>query len=163
MAGVTHRGMAQIMSFALRNLDSTGGAIPTNFYIILCVAAGFPASDVLRADIETLADVTRIPVGTGYQETGAGSAILARDATDFDSVVEDGLTKVSIQIKDIVWTASGGSIPTSGLGARWAVLTDDNASIAAREVYAWWDLVSDRTVTTGQTLTLQNLQIDAVE
>jgi hypothetical protein len=28
-------------------------------------------------------------------------------------------------------------------------------------VYAWWDLVSARTVTVGQTLTLQNCEIDA--
>lgn len=68
-----------------------------------------------------------------------------------------------VQIKDVSWTASGGSIPSSGSGARYAVLTDDNATVGNREVLAYWDLTSDRTVSDGQTLTLQDLEIDANE
>jgi hypothetical protein len=65
-----------------------------------------------------------------------------------------------IQIKDVAWTASGGNIPASGDGARYAVLTDDNGTVASREVFQWWDLSSDRTVSDSQVLTLQDLQID---
>jgi hypothetical protein len=64
-----------------------------------------------------------------------------------------------VQVKDIAWTASGGSIPASGNGARYAVLTDDNGTVGSREVYAYWDLTADRTVSVGQTLTLQNLEL----
>jgi hypothetical protein len=68
-----------------------------------------------------------------------------------------------VQIKDLIWTATGGSLPTSGNGARWAVLTDANATVGNREVWKYWDLVSDRSVSVGQTLTLQNLEARITE
>ena len=68
-----------------------------------------------------------------------------------------------LQIKDVVWTASGGPIPASGNGARYAVLTDDNVTQGSREVYFYWDLVSDRSVSSGQTLTLQDMETRVTE
>jgi hypothetical protein len=68
-----------------------------------------------------------------------------------------------IQIKDLVWTASGGNLPASGDGARYAVLTDDNATQGDRECYFYWDLVSDRTVSDTQTLTLEDCEIQINE
>jgi hypothetical protein len=39
------------------------------------------------------------------------------------------------------------------------VLTDDNATVANREVFVCWDLASDRSVSDGQTLTIQNAEL----
>jgi hypothetical protein len=43
------------------------------------------------------------------------------------------------------------------------VLTDDNATVANREIIAYWDLTSPRSVSDGQTLTLQDCQLDLNE
>jgi hypothetical protein len=58
-----------------------------------------------------------------------------------------------------VWTASTGPLPASGGGARYAVLTDDNGTVSSREVLAYFDLVSDRVVSDGQTITLQDSEL----
>jgi hypothetical protein len=128
------------------------GTEPTTFYVALVTSAAAPT-----ADTNTLGDLTQIAAGNGY--TSGGIAV-ARNSTDFDTLTEDDTNdRGDLQIKDLTWTASGGSIPGSGNGARYAVLTDDNGTVNSREVYAYWDLTSDRSVSTGQTLTLQNLEI----
>jgi hypothetical protein len=128
------------------------GTEPTTFYVALVTSAAAPT-----ADTNTLGDLTQIAAGNGY--TSGGIAV-ARNTTDFDTLTEDDTNdRGDLQIKDLTWTASGGSIPGSGNGARYAVLTDDNGTVNSREVYAYWDLTSDRSVSTGQTLTLQNLEI----
>jgi hypothetical protein len=43
------------------------------------------------------------------------------------------------------------------------VLTDDNVTVGNREVLAWWDLVTDKNVSVGQTLTLQNCELRLTE
>ncbi|MBN1286437.1 MAG: hypothetical protein JXB47_13645 [Anaerolineae bacterium] len=72
---------------------------------------------------------------------------------------DDVNDRALVQVKDVTWTASGGPIPASGDGARWAALTDDNATVADRKVLAWFDLSSDRAVSSGQPLTLQDCEI----
>jgi hypothetical protein len=105
--------------------------------------------------------LTEIAAGQGYT---AGGISLARNTTDFDVWTEDdGNDRALIQLKDMVWTAAGGNLPASGNGARWACLTDDNATPANREVIAAFDLVSDRTISDTQTLTLQNCEIRLTE
>ena len=109
------------------------------------------------ADTDTKTTLTEIANGNGYV---TGGISLTRNSTDFDVLTEDDVNdRALVQLKDIVWTASGGSIPASGGGARYAILTDDNVTQGSREVYPYWDLVSDRTVSVGQTLTLQNCEI----
>jgi hypothetical protein len=147
VAGLTNKGKYRILDMAFRN-----GTEPTSFYVALVTSAAAPT-----ADTNTLGDLTQIAAGNGY--TSGGLAV-ARNATDFDTLTEDDTNdRGDLQIKDLTWTASGGSIPGSGNGARYAVLTDDNGTVNSREVYAYWDLTSDRSVSTGQTLTLQNLEI----
>jgi hypothetical protein len=127
-------------------------ATPTNLYVALVTSASAP-----DADTNTLSDLTEITAGNGYT---TGGYQLTPGATDFDVLTEDDTNdRALIQIKDIVWTASGGSIPSAGGGARYAVLIDDNATVADREVLAYWDLTSDRTVSDGQTLTLQDCEL----
>lgn len=147
MAGWTNKGKFQMLGRAYR-----GVALPTNFYVALVTSAVAPV-----ADTNTKTELTEIANGNGYT---TGGLILAKNATDFDVITEDDTNdRGLIQIKDLVWTASGGPIPASGGGARYAVFTDDNVTQTAREIYHYWDLVSDRTVSDTQTLTLQDCEI----
>ena len=147
MAGWTNKGKYSILDAYFRN---TGA--PTNFYIALVTSATAP-----NADTNTLSQLTQIATGNGYSD---GGYQLSRNSTDFDVLTEnDTDDRGEIQIKDVVWTAAGGPIPSSGNGARYAVLTDDNATVANREILAFWDLTSDRSVSSGQTLTLQNCEL----
>lgn len=151
MAGWTNKGKHLMFDVFFRNATE-----PTNLFVALVTSATAPT-----ADTNTLSQLTEIAAGNGYT---AGGYSLDRNGTDFDSLVEnDTDDRGEIQIKDIVWTASGGPIPASGNGARYAVLTDDNATVGSRIVIAFWDLSSDRSVSDTQTLTLQNLELRATE
>jgi hypothetical protein len=151
MAGWTNKGKFRVLNGFFR-----AQSVPTNLFVALVTSATAPA-----ADINTLSQLTEIAEGNGYT---AGGYQLNRDTTDFDALTEDDTNDQGIlQLKDVFWTADGGTIPASGDGARYAVLTDDNATVANREVLAWWDLASDRSVSNGQTLTLQNCELDLTE
>lgn len=144
---VTNRGKYLILSYSFR-----AATRPTNYYVALVTSAVAPT-----VDINTLGELTEIAAGNGYT---TGGYQLTPGATDFDVLTEDDSGDLAyIQVKDVVWTASSGPIPASGSGARYAILTDDNATVGSRQVLAYWDLSSDRTVSDTQTLTLQNLQI----
>lgn len=152
MAGFTNRGKYKLLNYYFRRQ----GTLPTNFYIALITSAVAPT-----ADTNTLSELTQIASGNGYTTNGIS---LTPNTTDFDVMTEDDTNdKAILQLKDIVWTASGGNLPGSGNGARYSVLTDDNATPGSRDVFCWWDLVSDRTVSDTQTLTLQNCEIDLTE
>lgn len=147
MAGWTNKGKYKILGWTFRAETK-----PTNLYIALVTSATAPV-----ADTNTKTELTEITGGNGY---ATGGTLLAWNATDWDVWTEDDTNdRGLIQLKDIVWTASGGPIPASGSGARYAILTDDNATQGSREVYASWDLVSDRSVSDGQSLTLQNCEL----
>lgn len=147
MAGWTNKGKHVMLGWALR-----GETPPTNLYLALITSAVAPS-----ADINTLGELTQIAVGNGYAD---GGYQLTRNSTDFDVWTEDDANdRAFIQLKDIVWSASGGPIPASGSGARYAVLTDDDGTIANREVYYYWDLASDRSISDGQDLTLQDCEL----
>lgn len=147
-SGMTNRGKKLLLDYVFR-----ATALPANFYVALVTSATAPT-----ADTNTLSELTEIAAGNGYT---AGGITLTKNSTDFDVLTEDDTgDKALIQIKDLVWTASGGAIPASGSGARYAVLTDYNATLGSRQVLAWWDLTSDRTVSSGQPLTLQDCELD---
>lgn len=147
MPGWTNKGKFQMLGRAYR-----GVALPTNFFVALVTSAVAPV-----ADTNTKSELTEVVSGNGYT---TGGISLSKNATDFDVITEDDTNdRGLIQIKDLVWTASGGSLPASGGGARYAVFTDDNATQGSREVYHFFDLVSDRSVSVGQTLTLQDCEI----
>lgn len=151
MAGWTNKGKYRMLQGWFRN-----GSVPTNFYVALVTSAVAPG-----ADTNTLGGLTEVAAGNGYT---AGGVLLSRNSTDFDTLTEDDTSDLGlVQVRDVVWTASGGNLPGSGGGARWAVLTDDNGTVGSREVLHYWDLVSDRVVSSGQTLTLQNLEIRITE
>jgi hypothetical protein len=144
---MTNRGKYQILGWSFR-----GETIPTNYYARLITSATAPT-----VDDDNVSGYTEIAAGNGYT---AGGMSLSKNSTDWDVWTLDDTNDLGyIQLKDLVWTASGGSLPGSGNGARYCVLTDDNATDASREPYASWDLTSDRTVSSGQTLTLQDCEL----
>ena len=146
-SGITNKGKYKMLGWVFR-----AETIPTNFYIALATSAATP-----DADTNTLGQLTEIADTNGYT---TGGYQLTRNSTDFPDWTEtDASDLATLLLKDIVWTASGGPIPASGNGARWAVLTDDNVTVGSREIYAWYDLVSDRTVSNGQTLTLADITL----
>ena len=146
--GWTNKGKAHILGVVYQNLTEK-----TNYYIALVTSAASPT-----ADTNTLTQLTEIAAGNGYT---TGGYELTPGNTDFDTLTEDDTGDTgTVLVKDVVWTASGGSIPDSGDGARWAVLTDDNGTVGSREIYAWWDLSTDISVSTGQTLTLSDLGLE---
>lgn len=145
MAGfVTNRGKERELDVMYRGQNAPGG-----FYLALVTAAASPTVDTnLWSDLSA----NEIAAGNGYS---AGGQAISRNTTDWDVLTEDDAAdRALVQLKNIAWTASGGPIPASGAGARYAVLLDDNATPANREVLIVWDLGADRTVSSGQTLTL---------
>lgn len=149
--GWTNKGKYQMLNTRFR-----AASAPTNFYVALVTSAAAPS-----ATTNTLGQLTQIATGNGYTDGGFS---LTPGATDFDVINEDDTNNSgSVQIKDVTWTAAAGPIPSSGNGARYAVLTDDNGTVASREVWAYWDLSSDRTVSDGQDLTLQDLELRLTE
>lgn len=145
-SGWTNKGKARVLEIALAN-----GSEPTAMYLALVTSAVAPT-----AATNTKSELTELANGSGYV---TGGIALTRNATNFPTVEDDGNSRGSIDIPDQSWTASGGSIPASGGQARWAILTDDNATQGSREVWYWWDLGSDRTVSDTQVLSLVNLLI----
>jgi len=152
MAGMTNRGKKLLVDYYFRRQ----GTLPTNFYVAMVTSAIAPSPDT-----NLLSDLTQIAVGNGYAD---GGYQLTPNTTDFDVLTEDdALDKAILQIKDVVFNAAGGPIPASGNGARYGALTDDNATVANRQVFFYWDFVSDRSVASGSPLTLQDLRMDLTE
>ena len=142
-------------------LDWIFGAesLPDSFYVALVTAANEPT-----VDTNTLDELTEIADGNGYTE---GGYELTPGDTDFDVFTEDDTNdRALVQIKDLVWTASGGIIPDSGDGAMYAVLTDDSeesgGAVGDRQVIAVWDLVTSRDITDGYSLTLADCELRAI-
>lgn len=151
MAGWTNKGKYKLLGWALR-----AETPPTNLFMALFTSAVAPGPDT-----NTKGQLTEIAAGNGYT---AGGIQLSRNSTDFDVWTEDDANdRGLLQLKDLTWTAAGGPIPASGSGARHAALTDDNGTQGSREIYHYFDLTSDRTVTDTQDLTLQDTEIQINE
>lgn len=142
MAGMTNLGKQRILEWAFGRV-----AEPTSVYLHLITDATAPAAD--DADVSTLT-----------QASNMGTAVtINTDNTDFDaSSKDDGTDKGYIQIKDAVFTASGGDCTS-----RYTVMVDNATWGSISELYAYWDHGSNKTISDTQTLTLQNLELDITE
>lgn len=146
MAGFTNRGKARIFDAYARATN-----VPTGFKLALCTAAVSPTPDT-----NVLTDLAEIAAGNGY---AAGGQTVTRDATGFPTLSEDDATdQGKLILRTVVWTASGGPIPVSGAGARYAVLVDNTNA-----VIVFWDLANDRQVSDTQTLTVNSAELDLTE
>jgi len=150
-SGITNRG-----KFLIKNSYFRAQNTPTNFYVALVDASVAPGPDT-----NTLSQLGEVPAGNGYT---AGGIQLSRNTTDFDTLTEnDTDDRGELKLKDLVWTASGGNLPASGTGARYAVLTTDEGTVGSRQVIAYWDLGSNRVVSDTQTLTLVDCELRFTE
>lgn len=148
-AGWTNRGKYANLAYWSRT--TTPG---TAFYMAL-------VKSTPDQDDNLMSDLTEVAAGNGYT---AGGISLSRNSTDFDVLTEDDTNDWAIvQVKDIVWTASGGDLPSDSAGATYAVITDDNGTVSSRQVYHYGSLGGARVVSVGQTLTIQNFEIKLAE
>tara|TARA_R110002020_G_scaffold79557_2_gene199308 strand:- start:869 stop:1300 length:432 start_codon:yes stop_codon:yes gene_type:complete len=138
--GFTNKGKAKLLRSFFQSETP-----PDNVYAYLVTNAVAPT-----ADTNTLSELTEIT------ETGKEIS-LDLDTTDFNNAVEDDDNdKATIQIKDLIFN---GAITA----ASYVVLTDDDSTEADRIVYAYWSLGSIRTIDSGDTLVIADLQFDLVE
>jgi hypothetical protein len=150
MAGWTNRGKKELLRRFFQN------DLPTNVYIALVTSAAAPGPDT-----NVFSELTEIAAGNGYT---TGGYQMSLNATDFPTATEDDALDLAKVIAKIVsWLATGGPIPSSGDGARYAVMLDDNATVANREVWQYWDLSSNRSVLAGITLELKDLETQGKE
>ena len=145
-SGTTDRGKFQLLKYAF---DAT--TVPSTYYLALCTATTTPTKAT-----NTFNQLTEVNAANGY--SAYGNALTAD--TNFTVTEVDGTIGAKVVLDNQTWTASGGNLP-SGDGARWAVLIDGNTSSA--NVLAYFDLSSARTVSDGQTLTIQAAEIDLNE
>jgi len=150
----TNRGKYLLLKWAF-----CAETMPDTFYVALITSAVVPTEDT-----NTFDELTEIADGNGYTEGGYELDPEA-SAGAFDILTEDDENdRAIIHIKDIIWYASSGAtIPASGDGARYAVLTDDEVVVGDRNVLVVWDLISEKTVAAGQSLKLADCQLRAVE
>lgn len=99
-------------------------------------------------DTNILTDLTEITAGNGY--TAGGKTISGFDTLTEDDAVDEG----RIQCADVVWTASGGSIPDSGDGIRYAVMLDSSGNVINA-----WDFEADITISAGQQFTFEDAEL----
>lgn len=133
--GFTNKGAARMFDSFFRNQNT-----PTTFNLHLCTAATAPT-----ADTNTLSDLTEV------SSAGYASQAYARNTTNFPTLSENDASDYGGVISaNVVFTASGGPITD----ARYLVLCDDNATPGSREVIGVHDLLVDRSVADGESLTI---------
>lgn len=157
MAGITNRGKARIMEGFLRNIyrdkDGNTASFPTTWYVaLLTLAATDPTAD------DDVVGSGREPTNGGYV---SGGVAVERSAVGWDTLTEDDTNDKGIaKAKDVSYTASGTTLGP----VQWAVLTDDVATVANRQVLAYWQIdAAGVSVSPGQTLTLVDLTLELRE
>src|SRR3990167_5392856 len=151
-SGLTNRGKIRLLEMAFRNTKDTAAIDTSPLFIAFVTSAAS-----LSAETTTFDTTTQIVTGNGYADGGLD---IDRDTLDWDALAISSATAYGyIRLKGVVWTASGGGLAASGNGAAYAIITDDNATIGSRQVYAWIDLTTARSIGSGATLTLQDIEI----
>ena len=153
-SGLTNVGKQRLLEMALRNTQDSAAADTQPLFLALITSAVTPSATIL-----TFGELTEIAAGNGYT---SGGDVITRDGSDltvWDNSSDTAGSYGRIQLKNFVWTASGGNLPSSGSGASFAVLLDDNATVSSRQVYAWFDLSEARTIGSGAKLTLVDIEI----
>jgi len=142
--GFTNRGKLRAVQAFLQDIALTG------FNIALVTNTPPP-----NADTNLFSELEEINSGNGYS---SGGEPVARSIVGFPVSNEDDLTdKSSVTMRDVFFTASGGNLPSSGGGIRFAVLTDDNATVGSREIFAFAEFDSDKTLNDGEVLSILDL------
>lgn len=155
----TTRGLARLQDWAFRRVATLPGA----FYVALVTEEGVspPVNTAPTHATKTFSELNEITAGNGYT---AGGFLLQPGGADFDALTEDDdAATVELSLKNVSWTASGGSIPASGDPARYVVIcAEDDSSpevVGDRAVLWYASLGRDRVATVGQALLLTGLDI----
>lgn len=157
MASVTsNRGKYALLGVYFRQ---EAAVTPTGFNIALITDAGAGtaaapvAPDASNCLTWSAVSANEVPAGNGYT---TGGQSVSRTSTDWTTFTEDDTNnRAIVGLRDIVWTASGGNLPASGTGARYAVLMDNTAN---QNVFAVFDLGANRVVSDTQSFTLKNIE-----
>lgn len=133
-SGFTNRGKYRTLQMVFNN-----GTEPATVYCYLITISGTPTADTNTwSDLSTNNAANYTPIQ------------LTLNSTDFPNIAEvDASDWATVGIKDIVFTASGGSC-----SAAWCIITDDNGTEANRDVLMYLDLGGTQTFSSGQTLTV---------
>jgi hypothetical protein len=143
----TTRGLRRLLGYSFR-----GENVPGNFYLALITAATPPTAATKR-----LSELTQIATGYGYAN---GGVVLTRNDTDFTPLAADDLrSRATLRLATKTVTASGGPIPASGSRPRYVALTGDNATVADREVWAYWDLGTEEYAPAGASFDIEALRL----
>lgn len=146
-SGTTDRGKYLLLKYSF-----DAETVPTTYYFGLATSTTSPTKATnLWSQLEEVA------IGNGYS---AGGASLTA-STNFTVSEIDSTIGAKVVLDNVIFTAAGGNLPSSGSGARWGLLLDGTGGSA--NVLAYFDLVSDRTVSDTQTLTISAAEIDANE
>lgn len=140
----TNRGKLRVLQWAFKNASP-----PTTFKAALVTTTP-------TVDTNTLSQLTEVAAGNGYTSGGINVERSATGWPNADDSEDDTNDLATIRAKDLVFTASGGTLPASGNPATHVVLTDDNATVGSREVLAFWSLGGNRQVADGNSITVQD-------
>lgn len=144
MAGFTNKFKKLLLEAFCLNTS-----VPSSFKLALLMSTA-----TLTSDTNVWADVSAHEIDTGFGYVTKGNSV-ARSSGGFDDLTEDDSANTGyIRLTDVTFTASGGPIPATGNGARYAVLMDNSDNILA-----WWDFGSDRSVTDTQSILVQNAEL----
>lgn len=139
-SGYTLNGLKLMHGWSFR-----GATRPTTFALVAITNATTPTSATV-----SLSELTEIASGNGYT---TGGVSLTPGATDFPTL-DTGVGYAYMLLKDITLTATGGSIPSSGDPISYVVLVDDAGD---PNVIAYFDCVTSRTISSGSSLTFDDL------
>lgn len=145
--GWTDRGRLRVLQ---RLHDGT--ALPGSYKVHLCTEVDEPGAETVL-----LSELTQIANGNGYSTNGIDVAISTSNA----SVADGGVANKATLTVSVVVTATG-NVPASGNPIAYVVLTDDNATVANREVLYFWGLDRTQTMRINDELAL-NLKTDIRE
>jgi len=113
---------------------------------LILMATGFTFNKDTHA---TLADVSAFELASGYGYTTGGVTLTNSTVTE-----DDTNDKASVSFDNISWTASGGALgPTPG-----AIMYDD--TVGDDTIVGFIDFTTERTVTDGNMLLIQNIKVD---
>jgi hypothetical protein len=113
-------------------------SLPSKFKLALLKSTYTP-----NADHATFADVSAHEVAAGNGYSSGGIDIEASNVGFTADAQDDTGDTGDVTMKDAVFTASGGTLPSTG-AARYAVLMDFNATQANGQLIEVYDLAADK-------------------
>lgn len=150
-----YNGSFEVLSIAANRLTVAATYVAETFGSLAHMhARPGPNTDVLG-------DLVEIGEGSGYI---TGGVAVPRNSTGFVTHSEDDTADTSIlTIQRLQWTSTISNMPPGPDGIMYLVLTDDNATIAQRQVLAFWDLLGEYFIASGDSIIIDDARLAAEE